>query len=454
MFKNRSTLFSIVLTMVLLSCSDGSDPVTEPPQDDGPVRMTGQGYDLTLGTETIALTNAQVAEAMVSADTAADTYAFDASRLNADGVNLQAGRILLIPGTALRRIAGVSTSGGITTVTTSYASLNEAIESGTVEWNAPIRFTPESLETAALRVGGEWVAGTAAAIDSVYWEYPVGSNTLKASLKAQGSSAELIFQLTREVGGRIAATFTAKSTFQEMASQARIDIQNHATQSFDYESSGLGGTIELSLAAAGAGLDEFAFEWPEAMLRFPITIGPIPAILIIKAQVVTRLVVNGEASATATTSFTWGGDAGFEYNGTDITTKASADLGLPNVGQSSVDSGALIGNAVDAQFGFAAPRIEVALFGETIVPFIRPEFFVGSQLTWGPVCKSGYAKYLVEGGLDLRFLGVTISTVQDTIAGPHEIRDSQNGCANQPAGGLPATSVWPELQLPRLSTGQ
>jgi hypothetical protein len=63
------------------------------------------------------------------------------------------------------------------------------------------------------------------------------------------------------------------------------------------------------------------------------------------------------------------------------------------------------------------------------VPFIRPEFFVGARLTWGPVCKSGYTKYLVEGGLDLRFLGTTISTCVDTIAGPHEISESQNNCA-------------------------
>jgi hypothetical protein len=447
MLSNRFASGLLPVLALVVACSDGADPVSGPPDGEEPLRMSGPGYDLTPGSSTIVLTAAQAAEAVVTVDPATHTYGFDGARLAADGVVLETGRILLIPGTALRRISGVSTSNGVTTVTTSYASLNEAIETGTVEWDEAIRFDEQSLERAALGVAGEWVAGTAAAVDSLYWEYPVGQNTLKASLKAQGTTATLVFELTRQVGTRVAAVFVAKATFNEMASQARLDIASHRTQAFDYESAGLGGSIELSVAAAGAGLDDFGFEWPEAMMRFPITIGPIPAMLIIKAQVVTQLVVNGEASATASTSFTWGGDAGFVYDGTNISTKASANLGQPGVGSSETDAGALIGNAVDAQFGFAAPRIEVALFGETIVPFIRPEFFVGSRLTWGPVCKSGYAKYLVAGGLDLRFFGVTISTYQDTIAGPHEIRESQNDCAATGADG-PAAAGFPDVSFP------
>jgi hypothetical protein len=447
MHRNSVVLRFLPALAMALACSDGSEPITEPPPQE-PERLAGTGYDLTLGENTVFLTPTQVADAMVAADSTTHTYTFDANRLAADGVALDSGEVLLIAGTALRRIASVTTANGQMTVTTSYASLNEAIESGRIEWNQVLPFTEDALGRAALYVAGEWVEGTAAAIDSIYWEYPVGANTLKASLKLQGSSAILVFQLTHEVKSKVAAVFIAKTTFNEMASQARIDIDNHTTRSFDYESSGLGGSIELSISAAGAGLDEFAFEWPEAMLRFPITIGPIPATLIVRAQVVTRLIVNGEASATASTSFSWGGDAGFMYNGSNISTTASADLGLPNVGSSAIDAAALIGNPVDAQFGFAAPRVEVALFGETIVPFIRPEFFVGSKLTWGPVCKSGYVRYLVEGGLDLRFLGTTISTYVDTIAGPHEVTESQNNCAANPVRSAEGLATFPELSFP------
>jgi hypothetical protein len=188
--------------------------------------------------------------------------------------------------------------------------------------------------------------------------------------------------------------------------------------------------VDLDIAAAGAGMDELAFSWPEPMIRFPVQVGPLPVIVAIKAQVVTRLQVHADASATARTQLSFGGDAGFRYDGTSVRTTASVGLGQPSRGPSTADAAAFIGNAVDAQFGVAAPRIEVGIFGETIVPFIRPEFFVGTRLQWGPVCKSAYVKYLVQGGVDLRFLGGTLASRTDTISGPYEVRESPENCAS------------------------
>jgi len=65
------------------------------------------------------------------------------------------------------------------------------------------------------------------------------------------------------------------------------------------------------------------------------TTGPIPAMLTIRAHVVTQLLVNGNASATASTGIAWSGDAGLVYNGSDVTTQASASPDLPDIGSSA-----------------------------------------------------------------------------------------------------------------------
>jgi hypothetical protein len=272
----------------------------------------------------------------------------------------------------------------------------------------------------------------------------VGKNTISATLNATGTTGSLEVTALHAAAAVPTARFTARTTFSDMRSIARMEFEQHKTKEFDYEARGLGGTVELELAAAGAGLDELAFDWPEAMIRIPYTVGPIPVVIDIKVQLITRLKVEGQSSAQASTHFTYRGDAGIHYDSVSFTTRHSVGLGEPQIGASVGDAAAFIGTEVDAQFGFAAPKVEVGMFGETVVPFIRPEFFVGSRLQWGPVCKSAYVKYLVQAGLDLRFLGVNLASRTDTITGPVEIRESQNDCA---AGRMLAPSLE-ALQLP------
>lgn len=425
-----------VTVLATVACSSGTDTVTDPPAVTPP--ETGSGYSITYAPTTVRIPDAIVSQALVSVDSAAHVYRFSADALAAADVTLQPGRILLVPGVALRRITAVNTAGGVSTVNTSFVPLNEAFREADITWDAPLRYTPAVLAGARIRAGDEWLAPSIVQPNgSVQWQYTAGANEITASLSAAGSNATIELTVLKKTGGAANARFTARTVIGEMRSLARIDIENNKTERFDYDAKGLGGTVDLDITAAGAGLDELAFDWPEAMIRFPVQVGPLPVIVAIKVQVVTKLVVNGNASATARTSFTYGGDAGFRYNGTTMTTTASAGLGTPVLGASTGDAAAFIGNAVDAQFGFAAPKIEVGIFGETIVPFIRPEFFVGSRLQWGPVCKSAYVKYLVQGGVDLRFFGSTLASRTDTISGPFEVRESQDNCAggNLRAGG-------------------
>lgn len=417
--------------LAVLACSSGSDAVTDPPVVTPP--ETGGGYEIVYAPATIRIPDAVASHALVSVDSAAQVYRFSSDVLTAANVSLQPGRIMLLPGVALRRIAAVSTSGGVSTVTTSYVPLNEAIKDADITWDQPLRYSAAVMSNARLKAGDRLLAPSMVQPNgSVEWKYTAGSNEITATLSTAGTTATIRVDVLKKTGGAANARFTAQTVIGEMRSLARIDIAENRTERFDYDAKGLGGTVDLDVAAAGAGFDELAFDWPEAILRFPVQVGPLPVIVALKVQLVTKLVVNGNASASARTSFSYAGDAGFRYDGKSMHTTASAGLGTPVLGASTGDASAFIGNEVDAQFGFAAPKIEVGIFGETIVPFIRPEFFVGSRLQWGPVCKSAYVKYLVQGGIDLRFFGSTIASRTDTISGPYEVRESPDDCAGSP----------------------
>ena len=428
----------------------GSPPVPTTPTTPAAPPESGAGYTITYTSATTRIPDAIASQAVLSVDTAEQRYRFDAATLEGAGVTLSPGRVLLIPGVALRRIATVTTSGGVTTVTTSYAALTDAIRDANITWDAPLRYSAANLAGARLVVQDTTLAPSSmSATGAVEFTYSAGGNDIKATVTPSGTTATIEVEVTRKAGTRTAARFTARTVLGEMRSLARIDIANGRTNRFDYDAKGLGGTVDLDIAAAGAGTDELAFTWPEPMIRFPVQVGPLPVIVTIKAQVVTKLVVNANASAVAKTQLSFAGDAGFRYDGTSLSTTASAGLGNPSRGASSADAAALIGNAVDAQFGFAAPRVEVGIFGETIVPFIRPEFFVGSRLQWGPVCKSAYVKYLVQGGVDLRFLGSTLANRTDTISGPYEVRESQENCAGAVVQGDGGNPWLPEVAFGR-----
>jgi hypothetical protein len=145
---------------------------------------------------------------------------------------------------------------------------------------------------------------------------------------------------------------------------------------------------------------------------------------------------------TAESDFSWGGDAGLSYDGTTVTTEASSTLAEPIVQGGNADLASAFGQSVSAQWGVVVPIIEVGLFGETVVPYIQPELYLRAFLTWGPVCQRIKVDYNVDGGMDLRLLGIQVAELAEErrIAGPWEMEHVQEGCdsGSRPSGSLAA----------------
>lgn len=417
--QTRLMLIILFLAFFATACSSSS---TGPSDDDGEQNQTinQEGVDADLGDETIFIDDQTAESAMKDADNENQTYTFDQQALVDAGVEFEVGEVILISKVALGRITSVTESNGEVTVKTEFASLTEAFENADIEWDQTFEFTDEVLENSVMVYQGkeyapkqndEACAGLQAGC--IGWEFAVGEYTLKGRIVGHGSNAEVIVIMSKQIGNESVA-FRAETTIQSIDNYTNIQIEDHETKQFDFGNPNMQGKVKVSLAAAGGGVGPDLSFGPHTMIRFPFTIGPLPVILAVKVRTVAKVEVVSNASATAEANFTYSGNAGISYDGTELIPNKGGGIESPQITGGSGDLAAAIGLNVDVQWGFTAPELELQLFGNTLVPYLRPEFFIGANLKWGPVCQNVNLRYNVSSGLDLRFLGQNLSTLVET----------------------------------------
>lgn len=415
----RSSFILILLTAALISCSSSTGTSGED-REQPKTKITEPGMDAELSEETEYMDDETVQSAMTEADNENQTYTFDQQALADAGIDLEVGEVLLVSKVALGRITSVSESNGQVEVKTKFAALTEAFEEADIEWNQTFEFTDEVLEKSVMVFKGKEYAArkddeACAGLQDgcIGWKFAVGEYTLKGRIVGQGAEAEVIVIMSKQVGGDNVA-LRAESTIQSIDNYTNIQIEDHETKQFDFANSNMQGKVKVSLAAAGGGVSNDLGFGPHTMIRFPFTIGPLPVVLAVKVRTVAKVDVKSNASATAEANFTYGGSAGISYDGTELIPNKGGGIEAPQITGGSGDLAAAIGLNVDVQWGFTAPELELQLFGNTLVPYLRPEFFIGANLKWGPVCQNVNLRYNVSSGLDLRFLGQDLATLVET----------------------------------------
>lgn len=415
---NNNGLLLILTLLFTISCS--SSPATGP---DDPGRIDESGVKAELATETIMVPEHVMESGLINEDEEKHIYTFDADVVKDANLELESGGILLLEKKALRRITSVSESNGQLTVQTSGdVTMEEAFKELDLKVSEPLRFTSAVVEKAVMEFQGKRFAPSHAENGTANWEYQVGAYKVTGSVQAEGTRAVVKLVMHKSYGeGGVA--FSTEAVIQEMTSDLDIQIRNHKTQSFHYQNPGMEGKVDLSIAAAGGGTDpEFGFG-PLTMFQFMFAVGPVPVRVVAKVQTVAKISVQSRASATAKTSVSYNGSAGVSFDGTSYSTSVGGGLEMPLFGSSEGDSapGGFDGYNVDTQYGFAAPVIEVQLFGNIVVPFIRPEFYISSRFHWAPICKNVNVRYSVKGGIDLRFLGRNLAS-RDLLDIVEEVR--------------------------------
>lgn len=442
----RSILLSLTLILFFGACSSSTGPSNDDDRKESNQQITQEGVDADLSDDTQFIDDQTTKSALRDADNENQTYTFDQQALADAGVELEVGEVMLISKVALGRITSVSEDNGEIVVETEFAALTEAFENADIEWDRSFEFTPDVLENSIIEFRGEHFKPSMTSATKSEWEISSGPYKGKASIEANGNSASITIGLKKEEGNT-SVGFSAKTTIKQIANYTNIEIRDHETKSFEFIHPNMGGEVELKLAAAGGGVDQDIGIGPLAMLKIPFTIGPIPVVLAVNVRTVAKIDVKGNASAVAETKFSYNGRSGLKYDGTNVSTDFDNAIANPNHLGGSGDLAALIGVNVNAQWGFTAPELELQMFGNTLVPYLRPEFYLRANLTWGPVCQKVSAEYKVAAGLSFRFLGVFENKIAEKDIVPMKKWEafSPQDCANKIVDGynsvlLPSTS--------------
>jgi len=417
-FRTAATALVIFITLAGCTSSTDSEPEEENNQQE---TITEAGFNGRLAPQTTYMSEGEVSRTLIESNSESDTHIFNAAALEDEGISFEQGEILLIHQTALGRITSVQESNGEVTVRTEFASLTEAFEELEMEWNESFEFTPDIIEKSVMIYQGKEIYPQKDDEDNCAgfqegcfgWNAQVGDYTLRGRIIGSGSNAEVIVILSKQVGGDN-VVFRAESTIQKIENATNLRIEDSETKQFDFQNPNMQGVVKLSLAAAGGGVSGDLGFGPQTMIRFPFAVGPLPMVLAVKVRTIAKLDVKSNASAQAEATFTYGGKAGIQYDGVELTANKDQQLENPQLSGGSGDMAAAIGLNVDTQWGFSAPELELQLFGNTLVPYLRPEFFLHGSLTWGPVCQEVKLRYNVSSGLDLRLLGINVSTLVET----------------------------------------
>lgn len=408
-------------------------------------------FDVEFSGDTAVVSHSAVVEA--SDD---HRYVLDARSPGAG--ELRPGSVLLIPGVALRRVTSVDEAGGRLTVETEFAALTDAIENGDIAWDvdlpvgSPFQTDPDTtpldvpVASPIPDTGADTLVAEGAGVilpDGTHqqvswnltqndelplrWQYQDGYNTYLFALGVGANDLTVRVQVTRDLGGRTALAYTATGTVRPPRSAGSIRIRDGQLDQASIDQMGLSGTVELEIAAAGAGKAPVDFELPGLWFKYIIPVGPIPLTLGMNARVIGDVEVPAEASAQASARFSFGGDMGFAFEGGSVDAKVT----MPDLGAvpQPADSAAMIGNYVNAEFGLAFPHMSISLFDQGVVPRVYPGMIIGTRLQWGPVCKTAYTNLVVQGAYDFKILGVNLMEGKPTdLIQPHRIDAQGDSC--------------------------
>lgn len=355
-------------------------------------------------------------------------YTFDAAGADAAGLDFAVDKPLLIAGKTVRRIAAVERSGGSIVVSTDYIALNEVIESGTIAWDYGVEFNAEKVAKVWVPGHGEAAvkAGTPVDLNFEIGEYKYG---IKASL--DGDHSDIEFTVKKELGGNAGATLTAKGVIDRFRSKNSLEFAGGQLTSYNNELDAMRGEVTLNLVVAATGNDFVNIELPATIMSVPFTVGIVPVQLNIKVKFVINASVPLDGSSRVQTKFTYNSSVGFNFDGTTVS--AGGRAGDVTFGDDDLhETGA--SSAISANFGVGFPRVELGIFGETLVPYAQIGYLIGGDFTFTPACQRANALLQGSIGYNLSFLGF------DLLSGSKTLFEQKKELLR--AGNCPAEKDW------------
>ncbi len=357
-------------------------------------------------------------EVIVTADESTQIYTLNKSAFNQQP---RVGEVILVPGEIMHKVKAIRPAGDYYEVEMKPAALTDVIENGTIAFE----IQPEWSDASSLRIEGKEMLtkGARLSIAPIEFNMHVSGVDHKILIEPRvkdGRIDSCAFRFQMSKGNSTA--FEAVGTASLPRQKILIYIEEGKLKEFKSESSGMNATFQVHMATAGGNSGEHSLSLPKMALTFPIRAIPTPAGLVpnpipmsveVGVQFVSQMTLpDAMSSASAESSVSFSALGGFEYKSGGVV--PAGDLSKNEIKDGKFDSAAGFGQPVDLQFGVAFPRVSFNIMSQEVA-YVHVGYTTGSRLQWGPLCKSGYSKVVVEGGYALSALGQTISSGKTTF---------------------------------------
>jgi len=407
------------------------------------VRDSGSTLDVTLTEGTVLLPLESIASGLIGEEETSGSYSFRPATPGLD--QLQVGSVVILAGKALRRVSAIEDRGGETVVSTQPATLNEAIQDGTIDWKRQLDFGAgvadlDDVEVfwgdvalaAQLSFDGETISYSGQIrgfrVETTLTPQPGRLNIemtirKKGVAKRQGSNSTLLdlFLPVVPMGGddvqeseEDVLALSATGWIGGFGSEGQISYEDSGLQAFTLMNTGMQGDLELKFAAIGGastlrtGVEvlnlPMKFQFPPVMiggwLPVSMSIGVTPRI--------TAAVTSPNASSRGAFEIEYSADQGFSFHSGIVEGAAQLHSAALDIDADSTISAGQVTTAFS--FGLQFPRIEVRVLGQLVVPFMTIDTYGESYYEPGilskrKACQRQKIHNKSVAGVNLSFLG-------------------------------------------------
>ena len=439
MFIHKNLIWVAILSTLLLSACD-KDPLNPDDQN----KNNKFVCDVEWTPSTVYFDEDAVAD-LIHADTSEYRYYFSKNSDLANGLN--EGDIIFIHGLALRKVEYIEDQGDEIMVETGYATLNEAVDNGEIAWEYEAGFT--ELQAPELLIDGKTYPYLKSGEQTFSITLKVGEYDYKVEMKFKGDHAEVTQQIEKKIDSLIKVRFECKGVIDRFTTKTKIIFENSQVTNYETINEHLKGELTLSITAIAAGTDFLNFEFPVTLLKYPFLVHGIPVVVNVKVLFVAQTAVPPEGSSLMSARFTYDSSTGIGYmpgKGVFVL----GEVGDFDIVKEQAQTGAA--SAIAINFGLGFPRLELQIFGESIIPWIHTAFLLGGDYTFYPACQQAKAMFIGACGFKLKFFGLFEAEGSTTLWNEEKILLQAGDCGGQAIGFNPnLLTTDPNLTSTQLS---
>ena len=417
---------SLIFILILLnSCGgeksdkDSTNRIPTPEKSTYDVEYTDNTY----------VADEEIMESLISSDLKSGVYKFksDADEL----LDLKPSEIVFFYGNSVRRVNAVAEEGNEIIVYTEYVTLNEAIKNGTIGWENKIDWSPEKSEVqnASLIIDDAIFASETESELKLHFEGKLKGWDLNLDLVPKDNKLTIDLTAKKEIGGQQVCTITGKGFISQFTNECHFTFADSKLENFELINHGINGELEIKFAAVALGTQVAQLEVP-LKLKMPTMVYGIPVSINLGCNLKVYPEVGQGASSQASYKIVYNSDMGFKFANNSAEANSKLNSQNMEVTGETLSAGTI---TTGVGVGLEFPRFEIAVLGETIVPYFLfntavTTFYEPGIASNVPPCQEGKMTLKCVSGIDLKFFGVSYAFSKDHFTKERKWQTEGSNC--------------------------